>query len=85
MGIEYTPKQVRLIAKNFKKVFVAFDDDPQAQVKAKSLVAELHFRGIESHNITIKGDPESLHDEEARKLCLQILTQYNEKDILFQS
>jgi hypothetical protein len=67
-GISYTNSQVRHIATIFKRVVVLFDDDPQAQVQAKKLVAELKFRGVDAFNYVIKGDPGSLTNEEAELL-----------------
>ena len=72
-GIEYSHSQVRLIANLFKKVFIIFDDDPQAQVQAKKLRADLNFRGVESIIITIQDDPASMSQKEANKFVNQLL------------
>ena len=72
-GIEYTRQQVRLIAGLYKEVIVIFDDEPQAQRKAKELVADLQFRGVPARSIIIKGDPGSMSQKEANKLLKQIL------------
>jgi DNA primase len=66
-GIEFTIYQLRLLSK-FKKCFVIFDDEPQAQKKAIELVKELNFRGVEAQNIAINGDPGNLDQEEANNL-----------------
>lgn len=71
-GIQYTQKQLRLIASTFKRVAVLYDDDPQAQKQAKKLVADLKFRGVNAWNVVIKGDPGALTDKEARKLIKEI-------------
>lgn len=72
-GIEYTPQQVRVIAKNFKRVFIIFDDEPQALNQANKLSGDLKFRGIESKVISIRGDPASLSQKEANYLLKQLL------------
>lgn len=73
-GIAYTPAQVRLIATIFKRVVVVFDDDPQAQVQAKKLIAELKFRGVDAFNVKIKGDPGSMRQKEVKELMQKIKT-----------
>lgn len=73
-GIAYTPAQVRLIATIFKRVAVVFDDDPQAQVQAKKLIAELKFRGVDAFNVKIKGDPGSMRQKEVKELLEKIKT-----------
>lgn len=72
-GIEYTPEQVRVIANSFKKVIVMFDDDPQAIRNGRRLVKDLQFRGIESYQHNIKGDPGSMDQKSADKLVRKLL------------
>jgi len=72
-GIKFTAKQVRLMAKNFKRVVVLYDDDPQAVVQANKLIGELKFRGVDAFRVDIKGDPGSLTQEEANYLLKQII------------
>jgi DNA primase len=72
-GIEYTPEQMRLIAKTFKRVAVAFDFEPQAQAQAKKLIAELQFRGRDAFLVDIPDDPGKLEQVEADYLVKQIL------------
>lgn len=72
-GIEYTSQQVSLIARTFKRIVVAFDYEPQAQLKARQLVAELRFRGKEAFIIPIKNDPGSMSQDEADYLIKQII------------
>lgn len=71
-GIKYTRRQLRHIAASFKRVFIIFDDESQAQKQAKELVSELNFRGVEAINITINGDPGDLSEKEARDLIKKI-------------
>jgi len=69
-GIEYKQQQVRLMAKAFKRIFVLFDDDPQAVVQAKKLVAELRFRGVEAILLEsiIASDPAGMRQQDADHL-----------------
>ncbi len=67
-GIEFTDRQVRLIAKRFKKVFVLFDDEVQAIAQADEMVSELLFRGVAAERITIKGDPGAMSQDDADAL-----------------
>lgn len=67
-GIQYTHQQVRTMANIFKKIAVVFDDEPQAQVQAKKLVAELRFRGVNAGVVEVSGDPGSLTDKQAKEL-----------------
>jgi len=72
-GIKYTPKQVREIAKAFRRVAVMFDNDPQAIVQANKLVAELKFRGVDSFTVDVKDDPGSMKQEDANYLVKQLI------------
>ena len=72
-GIKYTKYQVREISKRFDRVFVVFDDDPQAIVQADKLAAELIFRGVDAYNIKIKGDPGSMKQADADALKKELL------------
>lgn len=71
-GIKFTPAQVRCIATVFKRVAVIFDDEAQAQVQAKKLVAELKFRGVNAFNVFIEGDPGSMTQKEANLLIKKL-------------
>jgi hypothetical protein len=72
-GIEYTTKQVRHIKRQFKRVAIVFDDDPQAQIQAKKLQAQLQLLGVDAFIITIKDDPGNMDQNEANYLVKQIL------------
>ncbi len=67
-GIQYTHAQVRLMAKYFKKIYVLFDPDAQAQRQASKLVSDLQFRGVEAYNIKINTDPGDMKPRQAEKL-----------------
>lgn len=73
-GIKYTPHQIRLIAKQFQRFPVLFDDDPQAVLQADKLVAELKFRGVQSWRVPITNDPASLAQDDADALIRELQT-----------
>jgi len=73
-GIKFTPKQVRVIAKAFKRVAVCFDDDPQAIEQANKLVSELKFRGVDAFRVDIEGDPGAMKQSEADYLVKQLIS-----------
>jgi len=78
-GIEYTPKQIRLIAKIFKRVPVCYDgrsstsEEQQATIQAKKLIADLKFRGVDSFLVPIEGDPGEMEQSEADYLVKQLI------------
>jgi len=72
-GIEYKFQQVREMAKHFKRVAVAFDDDPQAIRQAEKLVADLCFRGVDAFRIPIVGDPGGMDQMEADYLVNNLI------------
>ena len=72
-GIKYTKYQVREISKRFKKVFVVFDDDPQAIKQSEKLTAELILRGVDAYSIKIQGDPGDMAQTDADTLKKELL------------
>jgi hypothetical protein len=72
-GIQYTPKQIRLISNIFKRVAVCFDNEPQAIKQATQIVAELKFRGVDAFRINVTNDPGSMGQEDADYLVKQIM------------
>lgn len=72
-GIKYTKYQVREISKRFKKVFVVFDDDPQAIKQSEKLTAELILRGVDAYSIKIQGDPGDMSQSDADTLKKELL------------
>jgi len=72
-GIKYTKYQVREISKRFKKVFVVFDDDPQAIKQSEKLTAELILRGVDAYSIKIQGDPGDMAQTDADALKKELL------------
>jgi len=71
-GIKFTRRQVRCMANNFLRVILMYDDDPQAQKQAKKLEAELSFRGVETVNVELKGDPADLTERQAKHLIKKV-------------
>lgn len=74
-GIEFTPKQVRLIAKTFKNVVVIYDGESQAIAQANKLVEELKFRRVNAWRYDLPGpeDPAQLSQEDANYLIKSLL------------
>jgi len=72
-GIKYTARQVRIIAKTFKRMAVCFDNDPAAISQANKIVAELKFRGVDAFRVDIEGDPGSMKQSEADYLVKQLI------------
>jgi hypothetical protein len=72
-GIKYTPAQVRQIAKAFKRVAIMFDNESEATKQAKSLVADLKFRGVDAFRVEIIDDPGSMSQAEADYMVKQII------------
>jgi hypothetical protein len=73
-GIEYTPEQVRIIAKSFKRVFILFDPEKQAQKQAKKLRSELLFRQVDAiiYN-ELSCDPGDLSQDDADYLVKHLI------------
>lgn len=56
LGTSVTNAQKLLLSKRFKKVFLAFDNEPAAQEKARKLGREIYQLGIEVEVVDICGD-----------------------------
>jgi len=72
-GTKYTTQQVRTMVRSFKRAFVIFDDEPQAQEQAQKLVAALTFRNVPAEKITIAGDPGAMKQDDADYLVKQLI------------
>lgn len=72
-GIKYTQEQLKLLSTMFNKVYVMYDDDPQAVISARKLSSELRFRGVSSKVIEIEGDPGDMEQTTANKIKKQYL------------
>ncbi len=75
-GIEYTKEQIRNISKLYGQVFIIFDPETQAQLKALKLKAELEFRKIKVTNIILDSDPGDLKQEEADYLIKDLTRKF---------
>ena len=73
-GINYKISQLSVIAKRFKQVAVVFDDDPQAIVQAKKLVAELRLAGVQAWREEVSGDPGGMSQDDANYLVREIMS-----------
>lgn len=56
MGTELTESQVSLLAERFEKVFILFDNEPEAQEKARKFGLQLSSIGIEVEIVDAYGD-----------------------------
>jgi hypothetical protein len=73
-GIKYTPAQVRLMSKLFKRVPIMFDgNEPIAKEQADKLVGDLKFRGVDSFRVDIDNDPGSMSESEAKYIVKQLV------------
>lgn len=74
LGIEYTPFQLKIIAKTFVRVPIIFDGGESQSVKqANKLAADLRFRGVDAFRVDIEGDPAAMKQKEANYLIQQFL------------
>lgn len=64
-GVKYTKEQMFLLAENFQRVFIMYDEGTEAQVMAERLGNGLVMLGVQTDRCVIKGDPGSLPQEVA--------------------
>lgn len=72
-GIDSKHSQILLLAEKMRKVFVMFDDDPQAIVRAELIGNDLAMCGIDTEICLIDGDPGDLPQEEADEYMAELL------------
>lgn len=74
-GLQYTSAQTKALASRVKRAFTLFDNEPQAQAKARELGSELAFQGVEVENIELSGwnDPGELPQEMADEIKNELL------------
>lgn len=74
-GIDYSVQQVALLSE-FKKVFVLFDKEEQAQKQAQLLCDDLSMIGVDTEIVTLPdhSDPGELTVEEGREVMEELLT-----------
>jgi len=62
------------MSKLFKRVFVVYDKDTQAQRQASKLVSELMLRKVDAIGITIdQKDPGSMSEKESEYFVKQLI------------
>jgi hypothetical protein len=71
-------RQVKVLMERFKRVFIFFDDEKDAQKDARKLVMNLQALDIQAENSNICKtfsckDPGSLSDEDAREIERELL------------
>lgn len=71
MGTELTQNQIGILHQRFKKIFIAFDNEPEAQKKARKFGMELASIGVEVEVVNIyddfnKNDGGELSDDEVK-------------------
>jgi DNA primase len=77
-GISYTNKQILCLAKNFKTVYVMFDNEYDAQRQADKLIAELCVRGVDAKKVVWDGikynakDPAEMTQKDAKLLMEEL-------------
>jgi nucleotide-binding universal stress UspA family protein len=72
-GISFTVAQVNLLASRFRKVFILFDAEEQAQKQAQELGCMLSAQGVEVEILELEeGDPAEMSQEEADKLMKEL-------------
>lgn len=73
-GIKYKPSQFQLLWERFSKVFVMYDNDPQAIKQAKKIANELVVLfDLDVEICIIKSDPGKLSQKTADKYVRQLL------------
>ena len=74
-GTKYTSDQV-LMLRNFRRVFVIFDDEPEAENLGRSLCKELSAAGVEhTEQVMLDGgkDPDDLSEQDVKCLKKELL------------
>lgn len=71
MGTELTQNQIVILHQRFKKIFIAFDNEPEAQKKARKFGMELASIGVEVEVVNIyedfnKNDGGELNEQEVK-------------------
>jgi DNA primase len=73
LGVQYTPHQLWLIAKTFRRVAIVYDNDSAGRGQGRKLMNELRFRGVDAFQINIENDPGSMKQSEADYLIKQLI------------
>lgn len=74
-GIKYRVPQAHVIARNFKRAILLFDDDPQARWQSEQICIDLAQRGLEVEELLLDGhDPAEMTEDEASHLRSEYLS-----------
>lgn len=66
LGVTFSNAQISLLRKKYKRVFVMYDGEVEANKQANKLVQELSIRNVDAYNIQLaSGDPAELSYIEA--------------------
>lgn len=79
MGTELTQSQIQVISSRFKKIFIAFDNEPEAQKKARKFGMELASIGVDVEVVNIyedfgKNDGGELDEIEVQKVRSELFS-----------
>lgn len=74
-GIKFTKQQVCCLVDKFEKVFIVFDDDPQAVIQARKLQAELEYYNVPTQILKAVGDPDTFSLEDRVAIRQHIINQ----------
>lgn len=66
-GIVTRASQILLLAERYRKVYVMFDDDPEARKRGKQIGFDLDMMGVSTELCLIEGDPGGLDQRLADK------------------
>jgi hypothetical protein len=74
-GIEFTKRQVRVMANKFDNIIIVFDKGKQEQKQAKKLMNELRYRGVVIENVPLEDsdDPASMTQEYADEFVKNLI------------
>lgn len=73
LGLVYTQRQIRLLTSKLKEAYICFDNEPQAQEKARDLAFELSMAGVNTEIVTIdQEDPGEMSQREADNLLQEL-------------
>lgn len=72
-GVIFTEKQVKIIRERFKRVFIMYDSDRQAQAQAQRLACLLASFNLSVNNVALSwGDPGGLSHTDAKHIRKEI-------------
>lgn len=72
-GIKMKTSQLAILIERFRKVYVMFDDDPQAKKEAEKIAFDLAMTGIDCEICIIEGDPGDMNQKKADKISKSLI------------